>query len=312
MDFAGNALQSSESGDVNTNFVPFQQAQAAVLAAVQEVLHTAGVPGESVTLFVSSLVGPDFGHETFGELCPHAHYWYYSERDVIFARAGIFCPHGVGLVAATGATAWGIRADDGREIAMGGWGSLLGDEGSAYAAGLLGLRAAVRAYEGRADIPTRMVEAICQHFNLTLETFHTGLVQLAYQKPLSRAEIGGVASVVTRLAQENDPLAERIIHKVANDLAALALHASRRLFYRAEAFDVVAAGGLLNAGELILAPLQHGLAEEFPNARLILGTEAPAIALGHLALFEMEQKGFNPMFKTPRDHRKRRFDTLTG
>jgi N-acetylglucosamine kinase-like BadF-type ATPase len=160
---SGNTLHTGEAGDVNTNFTTHQQAQMAVRQAVESTLSAAGVSGDSIGLFVSALVGPKFGAETFGDLCPNAEYHYYGERDVVFARAGIYRPHGVGVVAATGATSFAIRADDGRCASFGGWGSLLGDEGSAYAMGLLGLRCAVRAFEGRVDAPTRLIEAACSH-----------------------------------------------------------------------------------------------------------------------------------------------------
>jgi len=287
MDFTGRVLHIAESGEVNTNFITLEEAQKAVMAAVTEVLKLAEIPGECIRHFVSALVGPKFGTDLFAKIVPRTSYSYYNERDVVFARAGIYRPHGVAVVAATGATAWGVRSDDGRQVAFGGWGALLGDEGSAYAAGLLGLRAAVRAYEGREMEPTQLVEAMCQHLGLGKETFHPELIRLAYDKPLSRAEIAGLAGVVTRLATEGDPLARRISGKVANDLAALTLHAARKLFERDEPFEVAAAGGLLNAGEIILSPLKSRLANEFPQAKLIIGKEAPAVALGRLALFDI-------------------------
>ena len=285
MDYSGRVVRMSQSSEVNTNFVAYEAARQAVWSAVKELLQAAGIAPGQVGHLVSALVGPRFGTEVFGELLPEAEYIYYSEKDVIFARSGIFQPHGVALVAATGATAWGVRADDGRQVAIGGWGALLGDEGSAYAAGLLGLRAAVRSFEGRDPTPTCIVDALCQHFGLTRDTFHVGLVQLAYQKPLSRAEIAGLAPLVTKLAEQGDELAGRITAKVADDLASLALHAARRLFDPQEVFQVAASGGLLKAGEVILSPLRQGLGAEFPQAELILGTEEPAVALGKLALF---------------------------
>jgi N-acetylglucosamine kinase-like BadF-type ATPase len=123
-----------------------------------------------------ALVGPRFGPETFGDLLPHARYHDYSECDVVFARAGLNArqAHGVALVAATGATAFARRADDGRQVALGGWGSLLGDEGSAYALGLLALRAAARAAEGRASLPTGLVPALAEHFSIAWQTSKAG------------------------------------------------------------------------------------------------------------------------------------------
>jgi N-acetylglucosamine kinase-like BadF-type ATPase len=284
LDFEGRSLQVVDSADVNTNFTSPQAAQQAVLSAVTGAIQQAGIPGSSITHFASALVGPRFGPELLGNALPRASYHYYGEREVVFARAGLYRPHGVAVVAATGATSWAVRGDDGRQVAFGGWGSLLGDEGSAYAAGLLGLRSAVRAFEGRETAPTRLVEGVCQHLDLTRETFHSGLVRLAYQKPLSRAEIAALAGVVTRLAADGDAVALRIVAKVAADLASLALHAARQLFSPQESFDVAAAGGLLNAGEMIVGVLRAGLAREFPSARLVVGAEAPAVALGRLAL----------------------------
>ena len=294
MDAAGRLLQISDASEVNTNFVSFEQAQQAVLSAVRGVLQSAGVGGEAVGLVASALVGAHFGPETLGALLPEAVFRHYSERDVIFARAGIYHPHGIAVVAATGATAFGVRLDDGREVLMGGWGALLGDEGSAYALGLLGLRIAARAYEGRQPASTRLMEAVCQHFGLHEANFRQELIALAYQKPLSRAEIAGLAAGVTRLAGEGDRAAAHLTAKVAGDLAALGLHACRRLFEEYETFDLVIGGGLANAGYVILAPLQQGLAQEFPHASFMIGKEQPAAALGRLALHNLLDENPNP------------------
>jgi N-acetylglucosamine kinase-like BadF-type ATPase len=284
LDITGVPLHISESTDVNTNFVSLEAAQAAVLRAVSEVLRVSSVPGKQVSRFVSALVGPRFGPEVFSSLIPNATYHYYTERDVVFARAGIYQPHGVAVVAATGATAWGVRSDNGLIASMGGWGTLLGDEGSAYAVGLMALRTAPRIYEKRITTPTHLLETMYQRFNMTPDNFRTKMYDLAYHTPISRAEIAGLAILVSRLAGDGDLVALRIMNKVANDLAELALHAARVIFLPHETFVVAAAGGLLNAGELILAPLRLKLADEFPNAQLIVGKEEPAVALGRFAL----------------------------
>lgn len=287
LDENGHLLGEGTSTEVNTNFVPLAQAQSAARSAVLSALRSAGMEGSAVKYFAIGLVGPCFGAETFGDLLPQARYRYYKEWEIIFARAGLYQPHGVAVAAATGATAFGVRSDDGRQAIAGGWGSLLGDEGSAYAVGLQALRGAARAFEGRLDLSTRIVEAVCAHFGLEQADFRNELIRLAYQKPLSRAEIAGLAPLVTRLAQKGDALARRIMEKTAKDLAGLALFTARKLFSAHEAFNVVAAGGLINAGELALGELRLRLAEEFPKARLLIGNEPPAVALGRLALVEI-------------------------
>jgi glucosamine kinase len=286
LDSTGRVLGTSESTDVNTNFVSPEAARAAILSAVDQVLAITGVDRRHVSHFASALVATQAGRELLGSRLPNACFHVYSERDVVFARAGLYRPHGVALVAATGATAWGHRSDDGRESMCGGWGSLLGDEGSGYAAGHRLLRAATRLFEGRITTPSRVVEALCERFGLELATFRSGLCDVAYQPPLSRAEIAGLAPLATGLAAEGDEVALQIVQKVAADLAGLALHVAHGLFEPEEAFDVAAAGGLFNAGTLILDPLKQRLAEAFPGARLRLATEEPAVALGHLVLHD--------------------------
>lgn len=286
LDMTGRVLATSQSTSVNTNFVSLQAAHAAALSAVTQVLGAAAVPGERVTHFASALVVTRFGPELFGAVIPNAQYLTYTERDVIFARSGLYLPHGVAVVAATGATAWAVRADDGREVVAGGWGSLLGDEGSAYDVGLRMLRAATRLFEGRINAPSRIVEALCERFGLDHSTFRSGLCDVAYQKPLTRAEIGGLAPITTQLAREGDAVALEIVERVALDLADLTLFAAQRLFAPQETFDVAAAGGLFNAGALIVEALAQRLSGAFPRARLVIGVEEPAIALGHLVLHD--------------------------
>jgi N-acetylglucosamine kinase-like BadF-type ATPase len=284
----GEVLGAGLAGDINTNFVAPEAAQAAALTAVREALAAAGVPGNRVTHFASALVAPRFGADLFGDLLPNAQFHTYAERDVVFARAGCYEPHGVAVVAATGASVWGVRADDGRVTSAGGWGSLLGDEGSAYAVGLGLLRAAARLYEGRLAPPTpsRIVSALCEHFDLDYETFRAGLCDVAYRRPLTRPDIARLAPLGTRLAAEGDPVARQIVRKVASDLANLALFVAHRLFAPDEVFGVAAAGGLFNAGALVLDPLRARFVQDFPKATLRLGREEPAVALGRLLIHD--------------------------
>ncbi len=286
LDAAGRILHVCDAADVNPNFITPQESRQAVRAAVSQVVAAAGITAEQVSDVALALVGVRAGDDAslLKDLLPHARYHSFGEGEVVFARAGCYRPHGVAVVAGTGATAWAVRSDDRRQTVFGGWGTLLGDEGSGYALGLAGLRAAVRAYEGRAEAPTSLYPAVRQHLGLAEATFREELVALAYHKPLTRPEIAALASLVGWLAAAGDALAVQLVAQVAADLAALALHAARSLFAAAERFDVVVAGGLTAAGDPILGPIRQRLAQEFPCATLAVGTEAPAVALGRLAL----------------------------
>ena len=96
--------------------------------------------------------------------------------------------------------------------------------------------------------------------------------------------------MVTRLADLGDPLAKMIVEKTVADLAALVLSAAGRLFTPGEAFDVAMAGGLINAGALILGPLQQTLVAAYPHITFKTGSAAPAEALGRLILHNLKEE----------------------
>jgi N-acetylmuramic acid 6-phosphate etherase len=83
--------------------------------------------------------------------------------DAITAHAGALAGlPGVVQLAGTGAVAIGVAAD-GRRHLVDGWGPWLGDEGGGSWIGLAGLRAAVRAHDGRGR-PTALLAAAVRRF----------------------------------------------------------------------------------------------------------------------------------------------------
>jgi N-acetylglucosamine kinase-like BadF-type ATPase len=84
---------------------------------------------------------------------------------------------------------------------------------------LLGLRAAVRAFEGRSARPTGLVDAVCRYFEINADNLRSELVKQAYQKPLGRAEIAGFTAMMTLLAGEDNAAAGGIVAKVVGDLS---------------------------------------------------------------------------------------------
>lgn len=62
--------------------------------------------------------------------------------------AGLLKDSGIAAIAGTGSSVFCIEKGECKRL-IGGWGSLVGDEGSGYDIGRMGIRAAIGAYEGR-------------------------------------------------------------------------------------------------------------------------------------------------------------------
>jgi len=150
---------------------------------------------------LSTLVGPDVPIEV--------------THDAIAALyAGNPQGCGVVLISGTGSIAYGRNAE-GDESRAGGWGWLIGDEGSAVWVGLEGLRAATHHVDGR-GAPT----AITAHLLRELSVAElTDVLPLLYGRPHPSPAVVAAARAVARAASASDLIAVGIIHRGANALA---------------------------------------------------------------------------------------------
>jgi len=162
----------------------------------------------------------------------------------------------------------------------GGFGPLLGDDGSGYAIGIGGLRAAVRASQGRGG-PTSLVEAACEHFGVS---DLWGLVERLYGGGLPREQIAGFTPAVVRLADNGDAAGAGVVRQAADDLADMARAAVQQAGWYPRAFPVVLCGGVLDGSETLRRTLGGGLAEVAPRAEPIASRFAPVVGVALLAM----------------------------
>ncbi|WP_281690650.1 N-acetylglucosamine kinase [Pseudonocardia thermophila] len=155
-------------------------------------------------------------------------------HDARLVLAAVGRDAGVALISGTGSVAWGA-APDGRHARAGGWGHLLGDEGSAYQVALDAVRHALRLLDRGAPVDplTAALVTDCGVAHRTL------LVDHVYQVPDKRYWARR-AGVVAALAERGDPAARQIMESAAQALAALARQVLDRLGI---AGPVVVAGG---------------------------------------------------------------------
>lgn len=151
---------------------------------------------------------------------------------------------GVALISGTGSLAFG-QSRDGRSARAGGWGFLLGDEGSGYAIARTGLRAAAKSADGRGPA-TQVLGALLER--LKLREPHE-LVPAVYKIAADPAAIASLADVVTQTAGEGDTIAQSILDEAAGDLAALVAAVARKLDLSSAPFPLVLAGGVLLGGK---------------------------------------------------------------
>lgn len=188
---------------------------------------------------------------------------------------------GIALISGTGSLAWG-RNVSGEVARTGGWGYLLGDEGSAYAVARAALTAAVKAADGR-GAATVLLDQILRE----LKAADTAeLVERIYGPEMTRERLAGLASVVFASAT-SDPIARAIIETAAADLAEMVDTLRRRLGFQAKGYSLALAGSVILNQPLLRSLLEERLAERGSSPQIVHAVEEPvagAIALARRLL----------------------------
>lgn len=151
--------------------------------------------------------------------------------------------HGIVLIAGTGSICYGTDGM-GLEARSGGWGHIIGDEGSAYAIGRDILRAVVRAFDGR-DEQTVLSEVV--HHKLGVGNIEE-IVQYVYAPERSKKEIAAFATLLEPAAKAGDKRAQEIERRCADSLAQLFAAVRTKM---PEERNVALAGSVLEKNERI-------------------------------------------------------------
>jgi N-acetylglucosamine kinase-like BadF-type ATPase len=201
-------------------------------------------------------------------------------NDALIAlQAGIGDAPGIVIVSGTGSIAYG-RNDRGEAARAGGWGYVLGDEGSGYWIGRLALRAVVRHADGRGR-ETSLTPRLLGHFGLTGAA---ELIHKVYHQPLAPRDIGALARYVQQARDEGDVVAGAILEHAAEELVAAAAAVMRRLEMDRETFSFVLAGGMFRAVPWLCEQLEVLLPSLATHSQTIRLEHEPARGAVQLAL----------------------------
>jgi N-acetylglucosamine kinase-like BadF-type ATPase len=157
------------------------------------------------------------------------------------------------LVVGTGSIACGRNREQ-ISIRAGGWGYLLGDEGSGFSIGLAGLQSICKAHD-RGDAATAFQKAMLQRVGLSSST---ELVPFMYQTPLPRAQVAELSEVVIGYAT-SDPTAENILTNAIVATTELVSTAAKRLELGHQSYSLALSGGIVGNHPTVVARLMHAL-----------------------------------------------------
>jgi N-acetylglucosamine kinase-like BadF-type ATPase len=214
-------------------------------------------------------------------------------NDALVAlEAGAPGQSGVVIISGTGSISYG-RNDKGEAARSGGWGYVLGDEGSGYWIGRAALRAVLREADHRGP-RTALTPLLLKHFDLAQAQ---GLIHEVYHSNLKPASIGSLAKCVQSAFAEGDQVAIGILRGAANELESAALSVARRLELVGKSFVFILAGGIFRAVPWLADELGRRLPVASPKSSVRSLDKEPAAGAVALALQEAAGGARIPVYK---------------
>jgi len=199
---------------------------------------------------------------------------------------------GIVVIAGTGSIVYGRNAA-GEAARAGGWGHMVGDEGSGYWIGREAVAAVMRGADGRGPA-TRLADEILAHFRVADAS---RLPRIVYEREVPRVNVAALGPIIQRVAAAGDAVATRILERAADELVLAAQSVAARLEMRGDAFTFHLAGGVFQVVPWLSAELHRRLLEVAPRARVQLLTDEPALGAVWLALAEARGGAQVPRYK---------------
>jgi len=172
------------------------------------------------------------------------------------------------LAAGTGTVALGVNTE-GEVFRVGGWGHLIGDQGSGYDIGRKALAATVASFDGYG--PKSFLE--------TKITEHLGLAQVhdisdwLYLKKRLNKEIAALVPVVVEAAQMGDFISKKILDESGRALGLLTM----ALLRKTQSLEVGLVGGICNIWEWLEPSFLNTIQEEFPDLQILKPKYPPSV-----------------------------------
>jgi len=267
LDLQSGALHLGRGGPSNEDAVGARRAVKALLKAADQALARAGIGQDELAAAVLGLAGTDTEAIARSLRAKRDEDWIVVGDVVAAWGAATGARAGVGVISGTGSNVFGVGGRAGTDIRAwraGGWGHLLGDEGSGYWLGAQSIRAALHDRDGSGP-ETALSDTAPAFFGLqSVEQLATHV----YSKPLTKGEIAALATETARLAEAGDAVARELYEQGARELGRQIAAVIERTGLTGS-FPVGLIGSAFKAGAVFVQPLTAAVHEHAPEARVV-------------------------------------------
>jgi len=194
---------------------------------------------------------------------------------------------GIIVIAGTGSICFGMN-ERGEIFRSGGWGYLLGDEGSGFFLGQRAAIAALRAFDGRGP-ETSLLNLIVDF--LGLGTLHEIIPFLYGSKAAPKEVLASLAPLVFEAASEGDAVAKQIVEEAGKELGIMALSVAKRISKNGQKLEIACIGSVFKQEKWLVPQMYTVLAQDFKDISIHAPLYSPAAGA---VLLAMNRAGESP------------------
>lgn len=275
VDADGNVIANATGGPTNPNTVSEADLTAMFQAIFKQLEQQFPESLEQVTRIFAGISGA--GSETMQEylqkvispFAPNSEIDIYP--DTINALySGTLGEPGIVQICGTGSITYGVN-QFARHDRVGGWGYLLGDEGSGYDIGRKGIKAVLHYLDGIGP-KTQLCELLYEYFQVTNGRH---LIEKIYQSPSPKTVIAPIAKKVFIAYSNGDLVAKNIVHHVAQEISRNILTLYQKLFTENERVKIVLCGGVFSNRTILPTLLKEEIANSNEQLLMVLPKLSP-------------------------------------
>jgi N-acetylglucosamine kinase-like BadF-type ATPase len=261
LDIDERVIWLGQSGPSNPDAVGPKAATEALVQAADSALNAAGISKAALAAAVLAIAGTDTAAVSRLMPATDGAPWIVV-NDVVGAwAASTGATPGVAAIAGTGSNVFGV-GPGGDTWRAGGWGHILGDEGSGYWLGLESIRAALHERDGSG--PATMLTAAAIRFFQVDDV--DAVASMVYSKPLSKRDISAFSVETCEAAMAGDAVAQELYLRAADDLVRQISAVVRHTNLKGD-FVIGLIGGAFRAGPIYLDPLAAAVHRSLPSSR---------------------------------------------
>lgn len=266
-DLNGQELKSSEAGpgQVNTNY---DTAISNITEAINQLIDQINGDCQRVLCGIAGLSVIGHAAEVAAEISAKINNLpTRAITDSLLALySGLEGEDGGLVIAGTGSVFNGLQ--NGRIITTGGYGAILGDEGSGYAIALTALKAALLSWDKRED------NQLIPMFNDLFKTDNIVDATAKFYK-LTNPEVASMAVSVAKLADSGDPDATAVIKEQA-ELLARDITIGMDRYEDPKPMKIALTGSVLANNTMMRDFLEDKVRQHYPNAEFSISNGANA------------------------------------